>query len=438
MTSAPGYVKKGLDQGITVDDIDALVNEIQRNIQTVRTQTNFLIGTKSKADVINLKLIILVTVERSLRSTTKRGAVSPQPIPPSPIKENLRRIANKGVYPMKTKGSKCLTWVQRLQIEGMVKAKVSKKKMAEVLGVSLQTVYNELKRGTYTRLNGTTYEFYKTYSPDIAQRKYEYNLTSKGPDLKITCDYALIEYIEERVLNEGISPCAVLGDIKKKNLPYTRISKTTLYRYIRMGLFPRLTMQHVKKYEKRYQSVKAKRAPRGTSIELRPEYINDRQEFGHWEMDCVCGKGRSVILVLTERKTRREILHPMESQSSRNVVRFLNKLEKKYGKNFKKIFKSITVDNGSEFSDCKGMEKSIFNGKRTKMYYCHPYSSWERGSNERMNREIRRLIPKGTNIGKISPNEIRHVQDWVNSYPREIFGYATSEELFQYELLQVA
>ncbi len=55
-----------------------------------------------------------------------------------------------------------------------------------------------------------------------------------------------------------------------------------------------------------------------------------------------------------------------------------------------------------------------------------------------MNREIRRLIPKGTNIGKISLKEIRHVQDWVNNYPREIFGYATSEELFQYELLQVA
>ena len=127
-----------------------------------------------------------------------------------------------------------------------------------------------------------------------------------------------------------------------------------------------------------------------------------------------------------------------ESQSPKNVVRFINKLEKKYGKQFKKIFKSITVDNGSEFSDVKGMEKSIFNGQRTKVYYCHPYSSWERGSNERMNREIRRLIPKGTAIGKLTPTEIRHVQDWVNSYPREIFGYVSSEELYQYELSQVA
>ena len=105
---------------------------------------------------------------------------------------------------------------------------------------------------------------------------------------------------------------------------------------------------------------------------------------------------------------------------------------------FKKIFKSITVDNGAEFSDAIGMEKSIFNGKRTDVYYCHPYSSWERGSNERMNREIRRLIPKGSNISTYTAAQIKQVQDWVNSYPREIFGYATSEELFQAELERIA
>lgn len=102
------------------------------------------------------------------------------------------------------------------------------------------------------------------------------------------------------------------------------------------------------------------------------------------------------------------------------------------------IFKTITVDNGTEFSDCKGMEKSIYSGNRTQVYYCHPYSSWERGSNERLNREIRRLIPKGSNIAHYTPKEIQRVQDWVNSYPREILGYRTSEELYQYELQQIA
>lgn len=339
---------------------------------------------------------------------------------------------------MKTKGSKCITWTQRLQLESMVKASVHKKTMAEVLGVSLQTIYNELKRGTYTRLDSRTYEYIDTYSPEIAQASYEFNLTGKGPELKIASDYGFIEYIEKRVLKDGISPCAALGELKRKNLPYTHISKTTLYRYIREGLFPHLTMEHIKSKEKKYEKVRAKRAPRGTSIEQRPSIIDARTEFGHWEMDCVCGPTKATILVLTERKTRREILHPMKNQTADSVVRFLNKLEKRFGKNFKKIFKSITVDNGSEFANAKGMEKSIYNGKRTNVYYCHPYSSWERGSNERMNREIRRKIPKGTNIAKYTAAEIKAVQDWVNNYPREIFGFATSEELFQAELQLVA
>ncbi len=339
---------------------------------------------------------------------------------------------------MKTKGSKCLTWTQRLQLEALLKAKTRKPEIAQILGVSLATVYNEIKRGCYQRLDGATYIFYDTYSPDKAQKRYEYHLTSKGPDLKIANDYAFIEYIEKRVLKDGISPCAALGELKHKNLPYTHISKTTLYRYIRMGLFPHLTMKHINTKKAHNEQVRAKRAPRGESIEIRPEHINNRSEFGHWEMDCVCGKGRSVILTLTERMTRREILHYMPTQTSSNVVRFLNKLEKSYGKSFRSVFKSITVDNGSEFSDRMGMERSIFNGQRTRMYYCHPYSSWERGSNERMNREIRRLIPKGTNIGKISNDEIARVQNWVNAYPREIFGFATSEELFEWEMSKIS
>ena len=339
---------------------------------------------------------------------------------------------------MKTKGSRCLTWTQRLQLESMLKAKVHKKRIAEVLGVSLQTVYNEMKRGTYPRLDYKTYEYVDAYSPEIAQASYDFLLTGKGPGLKVERDYALIEYIEKRVLKDGISPCAALGEMKRKNMPYTRISKTTLYRYIRQGIFPNLTMEHISSKEKKYQKAKAKKAPRGTSIEKRPSFINDREEFGHWEMDCVCGSNKATLLVLTERQTRREILHPMKSQSADNVVRFLNKLEKRFGKNFKQIFKSITVDNGTEFSNVKGMEKSIFNGKRTDVYYCHPYSSWERGSNERMNREIRRKIPKGSNLANYTPAQIKEVQDWVNNYPREIFGYATSEELFQAELQRIA
>ncbi len=149
-------------------------------------------------------------------------------------------------------------------------------------------------------------------------------------------------------------------------------------------------------------------------------------------MDCVIGKQgtRETLLTFTERLTRYEIVYKMPDHKTATVVHFVNKLEKQYGKHFRKVFKSITVDNGVEFSDFNGLEKSIYGGKRTSVYYCHPYCSCERGSNERLNREIRRLLPKGTDFSKVNDRKIKAVETWVNAYPREIFGYATSAEMF--------
>ncbi len=195
-------------------------------------------------------------------------------------------------------------------------------------------------------------------------------------------------------------------------------------------------MQDVKLKQKHYQKATAKKPPRGTSIEKRPVEIAERNTFGHWEMDCVIGKKgtKQTLLAFTERLTRYEIVFKMPDHKTSTVVRYVNKLEKRYGKQFRKLFKSITVDNGVEFSDFKGLEKSIYGGKRTSVYYCHPYTSCERGSNERLNREIRRLIPKGIDLSTISEKRIQAVETWINDYPREIFGYATSAEMFNAQL----
>ncbi len=138
--------------------------------------------------------------------------------------------------------------------------------------------------------------------------------------------------------------------------------------------------------------------------------------FGHWEMDCIEGKKgtRRTLLVLSERKTRREIVIAMEAQTAKNVVASLDKLERLYGDRFSKVFKSITVDNGSEFADCAGMERSsLGEGTRTKLYYCHPYSSWERGTNENINRMIRRIYPKGTDFREVTDADIKRAEEWV-------------------------
>ncbi|HBN12731.1 MAG TPA: IS30 family transposase, partial [Clostridiales bacterium] len=184
-----------------------------------------------------------------------------------------------------------------------------------------------------------------------------------------------------------------------------------------------------KKYKRKIQ---ASKAPQGTSIEKRAVEILLRNTFGHWEMDCVVGTTLRTLLVLTERLTRKEIIIPIPNKKAVSVVTALNKLERKYGKLFKRIFKTITVDNGVEFSDSEGIEKSIYgNKKRTTVYYCHPYSSYERGTNERLNREIRRKLPKGTNFNKVSDKEVKAVEDWVNNYPKAVLGYATANEVFE-------
>ena len=117
------------------------------------------------------------------------------------------------------------------------------------------------------------------------------------------------------------------------------------------------------------------------------------------------------------------------SKHSKNVAKGLDILEKKYGKEFKKKFKTITFDNGGEFRDYKALEKS-YDGRRkearVQVYYAHPYRSGERGSNENANRLIRRFIPKGTIITDISDEFIKEVENWINNLLRPMFGFKSS------------
>ena len=193
-----------------------------------------------------------------------------------------------------------------------------------------------------------------------------------------------------------------------------------------------------KRHRKAKENKKGSRPPRGESIEKRPEIIDNREEFGHWEMDTVYSAAETslrALLVLTERKTRKEIIIVMPDRTAKSTVLALNRLERRFGAKFRKIFKSITVDNGTEFSDLEGMKKSIlYSGLRTKFYYCHPYTPSERGTNENQNGLIRRLVPKGTDLGTLSPQEVKAAEAWLNSYPRKMFGFLCSEQLFREEI----
>jgi hypothetical protein len=142
------------------------------------------------------------------------------------------------------------------------------------------------------------------------------------------------------------------------------------------------------------------------------------------------GKCESV-LVLTERLTRYEIILRVLSKTAQATVEALRQTLTQFPKG---TFQTITVDNGSEFSDCEGMEQDVDGNKRLTVYYCHPYSSCERGSNERNNRIIRRFFHKGHSLRNITQTDCDFVADKINNMPRKILDYSTAQELFNQEL----
>ena len=337
---------------------------------------------------------------------------------------------------------KHLTFSNRLQIEAWLRAGIHKKEMALMLGVNLRTIYNELSRGQYEHLN-SDYTTETRYSPDIAEEKYQENLRAKGAGLKIGNDREYANYLEYKVSVDKYAPGAILGEIKRKGLQFkTTISKTTFYRYIDAGVFLTITNKDLpvkrNKDKQKYDRVKPNRAPRSKSIEQRSDEIAARITFGHWEMDCVEGKKgtKKTLLVLTERKTRNEIIRLMKDKTTNSVIEAIDKIEAEYGADrFATIFKTITVDNGSEFADYEGIEININEKlKRTNLYYCHPYSPHERGSNENQNKMIRRHYPKGFDFSKVTAADIKKLEKWINEYPREIFGFCSSAELFEAHL----
>lgn len=338
---------------------------------------------------------------------------------------------------------KQLSKSDRIKMEALLNAGHSKAEVAKQLHFHRSTIYREYEKGKYIHRN-FDYTEEERYSSDLGQSVHDWNEQGKGRALKIGNDIELAECIENKIVNEKFSPEAVLADIANGEKKFnTMISVRTLYRYIDKGIFLKLTNKElpVKGRRKRHnKKVKVqKRASAGESIENRPEEINTRETFGHWEMDTVKGKRgvtKSCMLVLSERKTRNEIIIKLNDQTSGSVVKAVDSLEKKWGAMFKKVFKTITVDNGVEFSEYKGLEMSVLNNneKRTNVYYCHPYSSWERGTNENINKLIRRHIPKGIDFDNKTDEDIAYIEKWINNYPRGILEFKTSAELFELEL----
>ena len=331
---------------------------------------------------------------------------------------------------------------RRDKLEALYNAGFSIQRIAEELGFTYSGVYYELRRGYYMHRNSDWTET-KRYSADKAQMVADINATAKGAPIKLGKDKEFAKFVEDMVL-QGYSPAAILLYIKEHGLQFkTNVCRVTLYSYIDKGVFLRISNKNLlRKGERKKKTTEAKQPKKlpniEHSIEKRTPEINERTSFGHWEGDTVVGRRKKgeTLLVFTERLTRMEIIFKSFNKTAASTVYALNRLERKLGSsNFRKIFKSITFDNGTEFSDTEGMETSPYTKKRrTTVYYCHPYCSSERGTNENQNGFIRRFIPKGTAISDYSNAYIRYVQNFINNYPRAIFDGENSTKRFTKEL----
>ncbi|CYJ59169.1 IS1239 transposase [Streptococcus pneumoniae] len=269
-----------------------------------------------------------------------------------------------------TTKAKHLTIDSRRLIERWKKEGKSNREIASLLGKAPQTIHTEIKRGTVRQCLGKG-RFKEVYSADYAQQSYENNR------------------------KRSVKKSSLTKELKEKILHY-----------------------HNQKFSPDKKQASTNFKPAGQSIEQRSEAINLRLENGHYEIDTVLltRAKNYCLLVLTDRKSRHQIIRLIPNKSAEVVNQALKLILKQH-----KIL-SITADNGTEFNRLS----NVFSEEH--IYYAHPYASWERGTNENHNRLIRRWLPKG--IKKMTPKEVAFIEKWINNYPKKCLNYKSPREDF--------
>ncbi len=339
---------------------------------------------------------------------------------------------------------KHLTRADRIRIETLFNKKYKPTEIAEYLERDRRTIEREIERGKVVHVDSNLVEKI-AYSSDRGQIVHDLNATAKGPQLKLGANYEMVDFISVQILVHSKSPDVIAAMMKKMDMP-GRVCTKTIYNLIDQELIKDVTNKNLleksnrtKQKKRNVKRAKLKKHTRRTSIDERPPEVETRIEFGHWEMDLILGgksTSKPVLLTLIERKTRKTIIKKLPDKTQKSVLKALKSIEGGMGASaFRSIFKSITTDNGSEFLDVEGLERSAFSKKmRVKLYYAHPYSAWEKGSIENVNRMIRRFIAKGYDIGKITTSFLRYVENWINDYPRKILDYNAARDCYKREI----
>lgn len=301
-----------------------------------------------------------------------------------------------------------LTSEQRYAIYVLLRQKKSKKEIAETIGVSLSTLYRELKRNSGQR--GYHYQQAQAKAADRKRRLQNYRSLTIG----------IRNFIRAKMTQEQWSPQQISGYLRRQGKPSVCVE--TIYGYIRADkanggdLWTRC--RHQLKRRKCQASAPYAAVQNRTMIDERPADW-DGSAPGDFEMDTIVGKdGKGAIVTLVERSTSFVMARKLpQGKNARDLAHMVVAMLLPYvGK-----IRSITTDNGSEFADHLYIAKRL----KTKVFFAHPYSSWEKGCIEYHNKLIRQYIPKGTDFNTISDQMLKEIIIKINKRPRLKLDFST-------------
>lgn len=275
--------------------------------------------------------------------------------------------------------NKHLSYEERFFIQLRLAEQATVSSIAKALNRSRITIYAEIKRGTTAQIkNGKTIFVYFT---DKGQLVYEQTRTGSSKHFKASNVPEFLEWVLERIQKDKWSLDASVGYARSTALfsPKDMLCTKTLYNYLHLGLLQPLTLTDMPLITRRLNKTHRNRAHKkklGKSIDERPEVVESRSEFGHWEVDTVRGikdKNDKVLVTIVERKTRFYVVLQSPSAKARDVVEVLKKWLSNFSPEYRKlIFKTLTADNGMEFANLHELEEIS-----PTVYFAHPYSSWD-------------------------------------------------------------
>ena len=284
--------------------------------------------------------------------------------------------------------------------------------IARTLQRSVSSISDELRRNKVRR----TYDPKKAQHKAYVRRKYA---TYQG--MHIVKDRKLREFVEKH-LYDDLSPEAIAGRLTHREKKLKRVSKNSIYRYIRSVYGRGVEAHRAKKKKARRRRAPTKHILDGRIfIDKRPVYINKRRTVGHAEADfIVSGKtGKGILLVMTDRKLRVAFLERIMHVSIAAVHDAFLRIQERFPE-----LRTITTDNDLLFQKHKELEREL----GVTIYFCHPYHSWEKGTVENTNKYIRKDIPKGSSISKYSKRCIRKIENKLNRRPLKCLRYKTPSE----------